>query len=171
LGARTVGFFGGGSMVGLGPASDMQLFFDCIDAHAVARRPRADWALVTDRLYRRYVRLEDVGVTRELLGIIQEEFSRTPVAEVDWNGRARAGKPSALNPKMQNLGQVFARYIASFHEIAEESVLAWESAKSEPGYSFQAPRVCLADLAATIEEQDRPLAEYDSLEGPPLWQR
>jgi len=171
LAARKVGVFGGGSMAEMGPVADMQLFFDCIEVFAVRGRPRPDWSVVTDRLYRRYVQREDTGTLRELLRLAEEEFSRTLVAELGVNRVSRTAGPSSLNLRAQNLGQVFARYFTSLHEIAEESLLAWDSAKSDPTYRFQAPRVCFSDMGAIVVEQDRPCSEYDALEGPPLWRR
>jgi len=64
---RKIGVMGGNSIYELGPLKDIVLFFDCIEYFVVKHHSEQDWSLLTDRLYRRYLRLEELETTRKLM--------------------------------------------------------------------------------------------------------
>jgi hypothetical protein len=66
---RKIGFDGGHSMYELGPAPDVALFFNCLRRYAKEDHLEKDWSLLTDRLYRRYLRQQELGPA-ELLNLL-----------------------------------------------------------------------------------------------------
>src|SRR5271154_4886727 len=94
-----VGFYGGCLFVGLGPASDMKVFFSCV-ALAAERLPRDSRSdLLTDRLFRRYLRLEELDPAASILERIRKIMSEMQTKEIDlehigWNSAATNLKSS-----------------------------------------------------------------------------
>lgn len=76
-----VAFKGGSTSVEMGSSRAMRVFFSLIEAHT-NNVPDVRWDLVTDRLYRRYVRKEDVESTRVALASAQERLSHVPAGLV-----------------------------------------------------------------------------------------
>ncbi|WP_134167095.1 hypothetical protein [Paraburkholderia caballeronis] len=71
---RKIGFNGGGLLYELGLASDVSLFFDCLGADTQEANHEQDWSLLTDRLYRRYLRLDELEPAFALMEQVQEFF-------------------------------------------------------------------------------------------------
>ncbi|CBJ49652.1 hypothethical protein [Ralstonia solanacearum PSI07] len=167
-----IGFLGGSSLVELGPVSDVVLFFDCVRAFTAWKYPDRDWSLLTDRLYQRYIRLEDLDVACSLMKEVEKLFSELPSSSVTWD-------PAMLNDKSKTwlelgaltLTQVFNRYFDAFFRCAESSKVNYEGFKDYPGYKYEAVRIVVADMPMFMAEKKRPLEEYDVLEGEPLWRR
>ena len=55
-----VGYFGGHSIYELGNASDVELFFYCLNKISIINNKKADWHLIQDRFYKRYLKLEEL---------------------------------------------------------------------------------------------------------------
>ncbi|WP_055337700.1 hypothetical protein [Ralstonia solanacearum] len=169
---KTIGFLGGSSLVELGPVSDVVLFFDCVRAFAAGKYPDWDWSLLTDRLYQRYIRLEELDVAGSLMKEVEKLFSEIPSSSVKWN-RAMLNDESKtwLDPGSLALAQVFSRYFDAFFRCAESSKVNYEGFKDYPGYKYEAVRTVVADMPIFMAEKKRSLEEYDALEGEPLWRR
>jgi len=168
---RSVGFVGGGNIVAAGTVADMQLFFDCIGFFAVPRHAGEDWSLVTDRLYRRYVRQADVEATRRLMDLALAEMARTPVDAVDLRQMRQPGARTNLDPRGPFLDKVFARHFQAFGRAAEGAIARWEDGgKDDPTYAFEPPHASVTDLGWLLTNRIS-LSHYDELEGLPLWRR
>ena len=76
---RMIGFSGGSSICELGPASDVVLFFDCLKAYVEQESQDQDWGLLTDRLYRRYLRLEELEKASSLMEQARQIFAQNPL--------------------------------------------------------------------------------------------
>jgi hypothetical protein len=161
---RNVGFCGGSSIRELGPVSDVTLFFDCVTAFAV---PSTDenWLLVTDRLYRRYVRLDDLDETSRLMRKVREAFSDVSKAAVDWSGLdVLPSLSTRLDVTKATLDLVFSNYFEQFEYCASSAKLFYESWKI-----YQPVKVAISDMPAFMTEKKRPLEAYDHLDGLPYW--
>jgi len=156
---RNIGFDGGSSLCVLGPVSDVILFFDCINVFAVEDHPQRDWSLLTDRLYRRYLRLEELDAAVALMNEVKKIFATVSTSAVAWENPT-----TKLNPNEPNLADVFARYFDLFAHCVT-------SAKGffEDWNSYQPVRIVISDLAEFVNEKERPLEEYDALKGEPFW--
>ncbi|WP_213304765.1 hypothetical protein [Paraburkholderia sacchari] len=165
---RKIGFDGGHSIYELGPAPDVALFFDCLNAYTEETNHAQDWSLLTDRLYRRYLRREELEPALALMVQVREIFTQKPAASsVEWDAAMLANpEKSWLNPSQPTLADVFSKYFESFAS-------ACGSAKSlfDAFDIYQPVRVVISDLAGFARDKNKPLAEYDSLEGEPVWLR
>ncbi|WP_404994352.1 hypothetical protein [Cupriavidus pauculus] len=168
-----IGFSGGSSICELGPASDVVLFFDCLKAYVEQESQDQDWGLLTDRLYRRYLRLEELEKASSLMEQARQIFAQQPAASaVEWDvkmlGNAEKGR---LNPNQATLADVFSTYFEHFAHCVESARLNYETFKSYPGYTYEPVRVVISDLPGFARDKNKPLAEYDALDGDPFWLR
>jgi hypothetical protein len=167
---RIIGFDGGSSLCELGPASDVVLFFDCLKTYAEQDHPEKDWSLLTDRLYRRYLRVEELYMASALMEQAQQIFAKHDAASsVNWEAKEGHAGKSWLNPNQSTLADVFSKYFENFAHCVESAQINYETFKSYPGYSYEPVRVVIADLPGFARDKNKPLAEYDALEGKPFW--
>ncbi len=160
---RMVGFHGGSSMFELGTVSDMQLFFDCIDSFVVSKHPETDWSLITDRLYAKYLRREDLQTGLSLMKTIENSFATTSSSMVDWN--LDVPRKTKLNHEAKTLDIVFARYFVAFSHCSESAQLSYEAFGK-----YLPRRTGTTDVPHYIIDKNRRLTEYDSHIGKPFWQ-
>jgi hypothetical protein len=170
---RKIGFNGGGLLCELGPAPDMALFFSCLERYAEQDHPEQDWSLLTDRLYRRYLRREELEPALALMTQAQETFAQRPAkTSIEWDEKMLANpEKSWLDPDQSTLADVFGRYFQGFANCVESARLNYETFKSYPGYSYEPVRTVISDLPGFARDKNKPLAEYDALEGEPFWLR
>jgi hypothetical protein len=165
---RTIGFDGGSSLYELGPASDVILFFQCLDVYAVKREMYDGWSLLTDRLYRRYVRMVDNERTSFLMDRVQSSFEREATdSAIDWNNFN--SDQSWLEPSRSTLADLFSRYFEGFSRCIESAKLNYETFKEYSGYSYEPVRIVISDLTGFARDKNKSLGEYDALEGQPFW--
>ncbi|GHA79690.1 hypothetical protein GCM10009007_20810 [Formosimonas limnophila] len=165
---KDIGFLGMNSIYSLGPPVDVRLFFDCIRFFVVPKYSKEDWGLVTDRLYKRYVRFEDISETKRLFEIIREEFLKISSNEINWTKDFLNGNiVTKLDLKSTTLLNLFARYFWAFDKHME---FVDFSVKSKLDY-YTPIKIGRAEITWSIYENGRPLAEYDELEGEPFWNR
>ena len=157
-----VGIFGGCTIFEVGTVSDVVLFFDCVKAFSARDADGLRWELITDRLYKRYVRVADIAETAGLMRRVREDFARLPLSQVEWQ---QDGKVlSAIDMSSPNLAAAFSKYFEAFEHCGESARLFLE------GFGeYQAIRVMRSDITWFVWEKMRPLAQYDALDGPPFW--
>jgi hypothetical protein len=117
--------------------------------------------------------MEDLDKASELMRQARQLFALQPAASaVDWGGLLAGGtERSRLNHSQQTLADVFAKYFENFAYCVESARLNYETFKSYPGYSYEPVRTVISDLPGFARDKDKPLAEYDALEGEPFWLR
>lgn len=162
---RIFGFHGGGSMYELGSVSDMVLFFECINFYAAKKHPETDWSLLTDRLYRRYLRLEELEEAVKLMNKVKEIFSTLPNSAIDWPEDFDLTK-TRLDKNLPTLLDIFSAYFRNFFRSVESAQLNYEAFQS-----YKPVRSGTTDTPYYIDDKNRPLEEYDQLEGKPFWLR
>jgi hypothetical protein len=84
---KHIGFSGGGAFCNRGSVSDMFCFFSIIEKN---KNKLSNPAVFTDRLFRRYLRLEDLDSFKHLIQDVQAIFSgiHTNIVELKeygWN--------------------------------------------------------------------------------------
>jgi hypothetical protein len=163
---RKIGFHGGHSIYELGPTPDIELFFDCLRGYVQQGDPERDWTLLTDRLYRRYLRREELDKALALMDQARKVLAQIPAESgIEWDSAMTGNlEKSWLNPDQPNLADVFSKYFEHFEK-------ACGSAKSfEEAFNvYQPVRVVISDLPGFARDKKKPLAEYDALDGKPLW--
>ncbi|WP_256971840.1 hypothetical protein [Paraburkholderia caledonica] len=132
-----------------------------------------DWTLLTDRLYRRYIRLDELQKARVQMDRVRQIFaSYSSESAVDWRKLdAGIGNQSRLDPHQRTLAEVFSRYFEHFGNCAEAAQVNFDVFKDYPGYSYEPVRIVVSDLPRFLLEKDRPITDCDALEGPPFWLR
>jgi hypothetical protein len=166
---KTVGFDGGHTIYELGPVSDVQLFFDCIQECVVPRNPDTDWTLLTDRLYRRYLRQAELEPASVLMERARTVLLSLPTNSMDWEGLDSFDPGSSrLDMAGESLGDVFSLYFQLFTK-ATDSALSFLSEFS----IYQPVRVISSSLPLFAIEKDASLDQYDELASneKPLWLR
>ncbi|RBH85820.1 hypothetical protein BRL93_22910 [Xanthomonas oryzae pv. oryzae] len=164
---RTIGINGGHTTYDLGTPSDVVLFFDCINAFVSGKYPGKEWGILTDRLYRRYLRFDDLERCSELMELVKTEFNDISASSIKWDKSTLDGDGKTfLAFRSSNLSDVFRRYFEAFSK-------AKESAKSfyDEFNIYQPVRILVSDLPNLVIEKMRPLEDYDSLEqdATPFW--
>jgi hypothetical protein len=151
---KEIGFSGGNSTWGIGTAVEVQAFFDCLQAHVVSRYPLQEWHLLTDRLYKRYLRTDEVERTVELMRLVQQVFRYS-------YDRTSSGT---------TLAERFAKFFETFYDCVESAKYVCEEAlKQGTDYQYALVRMCIADVPWSVHERERPLEEYDQLVDEPFW--
>lgn len=165
-----VGFAGGSSIVQVGSASAMSAFFTLIRECSGQSSDR-DWSLVSDRLFKRYVRQEDAQLTKKDLEDIRVLFSNVQATEINRvlgsGGLADAG----LTQGAESLAEAFSRYFdAAFHCIESAEVnFAMFGSDPEYQYKYEPVVVIRSEMPAYVVDSRIPLSDYDELTGNPFW--
>ncbi len=166
---RSVGFFGGHSLYELGPVSDVILFFKCLNCFVVAKKADRDWSLLTSRLYRGYLRVEELELASQLMSEVRNIFLMTPSSAVyELRDDIDEQEGGWIVAKGGDLEEVFSKYFDLFIR-AKESALSF----LKEFEIYQPVRVIASDMPAFILERRRSLAEYDNLSSAdlPFWLR
>ena len=164
---RVIGVDGGHSVYEIGTVSDVVLFFECLDYFVVKKNPERDWSLLTDRLYRRYLKLEELSSAIMIMNEVKEIFAKVPSFEVDWKQELIGDKSKTwLDPSHVNLADVFVNFFENFKKAKDSSISFFDAFKM-----YQPVKIVPTDLAGIATEKARPLLEYDALEGKPFWLR
>jgi|GEM_PF-1187272 len=115
LSIREIGIIGGNLKCHLGTVFDALTFFDCI--------PDKDWGLITDRLYRRYLRQEDIEPASKLMDEIKEIFSTIANNRVKWHRRYL--RQEDIEPATTLIGKirtVFSTIVNNSMNYVEEEI-------------------------------------------------
>ena len=166
-----VGFSGGSSIIELGFISDMQLFFDCINYYVVPAYPEIDFSLITDRLYKRYLKLDDLDLGLKLMKIIQEKFQELDRESVDWQPMETGIVDTKLDIYKENLYRIYHRYFSGFNEIVDSCYSFDESFRDVSDYEPRLVMISLSDIPIFFTYNEIPLTVFDALnenEGP-IW--
>jgi hypothetical protein len=81
----TVSVYGGSLLTELGSSGDVEYFFRCVN-YFVEFQKQIPLPLVTDRLYKRYVAIENFEELRKNISIIKSIFEETYVSLEDFEG-------------------------------------------------------------------------------------
>jgi len=145
----------------------MVLFFDCIDYFVVKHHPEQDWSLLTDRFYRRYLRLEELEPAGKLMQQVKEIFSKLASDEVNWRWDMQGDiNKTWLDAGKPTLDIIFSKYFEHFNNAVEAAA----HFNKEYGKYFP-PRISITNSFISIMESDRPLEQYDNLTATdePFW--
>ena len=154
-------------MCELGPVSDVVLFFECLDVYVAQAHPEKDWSLLIDRLYRRYLRLEELDIASELMNEAKNIFSTLPSSAIKWQKNMEGDTTKTrLDPNATTLAEVFAKYFENFTHCVESAKLFFGSWKI-----YQPVRTGTTDIPYFIVDKNRPLEDYEAIEGTPFWRQ
>ena len=161
---RHIGFDGGSFLCELGPSTDIETFFSCLELCVVQAYRHTDYTLLTDRLYRRYLRLEELETAQKMMSQVQEIFSRIPSHSIEWKNMGWNEKETWLDINQGTLADIFYKYFEHFNRCIKSAKIFFDSWEI-----YQPVRIVIADQPWFMVEKNRPLSEYDNLEGKPFW--
>lgn len=167
----TIAFDGGSSVCELGSSEDVVAFFTCLNRFVVTEESPSSYQLLTDRLYRRFLRSEDLNAATEDMVRVKEEFQRVLTADVDWGEMGVSPRSTRLDLEMPTLAGVFKRFFACFEHCVQSARTNQEAFSTYPGYRFEPVRIVVADQPWFLVEKQRSLEEYELLQGDPFWLR
>lgn len=159
-----VGFHGGSSLRELGPDSDVAAFFRCLDRHSAQANGSIDYSLLTDRLYRRFIAHGDLSAAAQLMDRVRLDFENVSTEEVDWRTTGLVASITTLDLAGTNLADVFKRYFSEFDHCVNSAETFFNSWNI-----YQPVRTVISDLAGFVEATERPLDDYEKLNGAPFW--
>ena len=165
------GFIGGGSIFNLGTDSDMRLFFDCISYYVLPKYPDQNWSLITDRLYRRYLKLEELDAAVALMKLVEKEFKQLDREAFDWSKILSGQVKSNLDRSKSTLFEIFGKYFEAFYESIECAIRNYEWFKSDPDYKYQPVMVIISTIPYCISYSMITLSVFDNLQPDekPIW--
>ncbi|MNV78426.1 hypothetical protein D3C71_1719140 [compost metagenome] len=128
-----------------------------------------DWSLLSDRLYRRYLRQGELEKSFILMEKAKSIFFTLPSSSVEWDEDMQADRDRTwLDSRGDTLGTVFFRYFDLFSKAKNSTV----SFLDEFGI-YQPVTILASEMPALMVEKKRPLNEYDALglDDLPFWLR
>jgi len=142
-------------------------FFECLDYFVVNRYSEWDWSLLTDRLYRRYLRIDELEPVGELMREVKKIFSKLVNDEVDW-GQGIQGDISKtwLDAQQPTLDIIFSKHFDCFDKAVNSAI----DFNKEYGKYFPV-RLSISNGVIFVMEKMRPLSQYDELttKDEPFW--
>lgn len=168
---RNIGIASASSFYQLGSVTDVCFFFDLIKHFVVNEYPDQDWSLLTDRLYKRYLRVEELDEVSALMAQVKQVFAALPRDSVDFDGceESKTNKNNQLDSTKATLADIFEDFFEVFSKACESIKYYYENCPDETWYYSRPLRFIVTDLPLFVRELSRPLAEYDALEGEPFW--
>jgi len=115
-----VGFCGGSEVRDLGSASDMEVFFKGVDLACSRLALDDDSGLLIDRLYRRYLRLEELAPTAALIGSVRDILTTIPADAIEW--KAMGWKPDCtrLDLSLPTVADVLGRHLKGVENLIRD---------------------------------------------------
>ena len=166
-----IGFRGGGLVYELGTDSDMRLFFDCISYYVLPKYPDKNWSLITDRLYRRYLRLEELDDAVALMKLVEKEFKQLDREAFDWSKILSGQVKSDLDRAKSTLFEIFGKYFEAFYKCIESAIVNYECFKSNSNYEYEPVMVTISTIPYCVSYSQIPLSVFDNLQPDekPIW--
>jgi hypothetical protein len=161
---RIIGLLGGATVYELGTINDVQTFFDCVDKYVMRQTDDVRWNLITDKLYQRYLMLEDLPRSSDLMAEIKRQFEQ--ISTIDAGLKNQLDGKSRLDLSRETLAEVFGKFFEVFLCCKEEVEVF-----SKRFGTYQPLRIVIGDMPQLVNEKVRKLDQYDNLTGEPFWKR
>lgn len=160
-----IGFHGGNSIWELGSWQDMVVFFACLDRLAGPSLSETGRLVLFDRLFKRYLRPEDLDEAVSAMTIARQHFELTAVDDAQLTELGLDKDDTVLRLDQANLAQVFERYFEAIFDCIE----SYKLGKQTFGYYYNPVKVSRTALPGFAQYKARDTKLYDELIGPPYW--
>ena len=160
-----VGFHGGNSIWELGSARDMLVFFGCLDRLARPSLSKTGRFVLFDRLFKRYLRPEDLDEAVSATTVARQQFELVSVEDARLAELGLDRNDTALPLDAANLATMFQRYFDAILDCIE----SYRLGKQIAGYFYNPVKAGRTDLPGLAEDDARDAQLYDELTGPPYW--
>lgn len=168
---ESIAISGGGIMLEIGSEVEMQMFFNAIAKYSKIHDPNTDYNVILDRLYKRYLKLEEVSLANALLKRIQIIFTKIVVPQEYIDFAIKNAQATSFHVKSNNLSEYFRRYFATAQSAIQNALYNHESKKKAGKFSYRKVLISHSDIVSSTIAKMRPDELYDSLEGEPYWMR
>lgn len=160
---KKIGYCGGALTFQLGNRPEMQLFFDFIEQYAVKEDDKK-WSILTDRLYRKYLKLEELEDALVLMNEVDKTFKGIKAVDVELL------KNLPIETKLKidgaTLSDVFASYFIGFKRVIEGG----RSFYNDFG-RYKSVKIIVTQIPENIKWKNLPDDEYEKVVGEPLWSK
>ena len=160
-----VGFHGGNSIWELGSTRDISVFLACLDRLTRSSLSKAGRFVLLDRLFKRYLRLEDLDEAVSAATIAREQFRLVAAEDTRLAELGLDKDDTALQLDEANLANTFERYFDAIFDCIE----SYKLGKQIAGYFYNPVKVSRTDLPGFVEYKARDTKLYDELTGLPYW--
>ena len=160
-----VGLHGGNSIWELGSQRDMLVFFGCLDCLAQSNLSEMGRFVLFDRLFKRYLRPEDLDEAVSAFMIAREQFRLANMKDVQLERLGFDRDETALQIDQANPGMIFERYFEALFDCIE----SYRLGKQNFGFYYNPVKISRTDLPGFVEDKARDKKLYDELTGPPYW--
>ena len=161
----------------------MIAFFNCVERYVAHDDPATDYGLITDRLYKRYLRHDQLAPAEMLALRVAAKFGRVESAGVDWPAMGWTADDSRIDIAQPTLADVFAYYLESVHRVCDTAHDYMRYATKALGQAevtrlgYLSSKVYIPVWTGVTEPNrdgemfDLSWDELDALDGPPIWLR
>lgn len=161
---KHVGFVGGDLISEVGTEYDMSLFFKCVNLFVIQEYPNENWGIITDRLYKKYLKHNELNEAEELMNKIKIKFKQILITCVDIDYE----KSNLVSMPGNSLYHLFNDLFERFFRCTESARASFELSTLED-YPYQPVFTMKTEIPFVIIEQMKPLTEYDENNGRPFW--
>lgn len=166
-----IGASGGGYFGDIGTKVEMKIFFNAIAKYSRIYDQYTDYDLILDRLYKRYLKLEELSTATTLLNRIKDIFAKIMVPKEYLDFAIKNEASTSFNLKANNLMIFFDKYFEAILDYIAKALYNHEYYKKIGEYSYQRVMICHTDVVPATVASMRPDELYDKLEGDPYWMR
>lgn len=155
---KKIGFNTTALVCEIGNKYEVMYFFKCIKEN-ISNNDVNNIDLVSDRLFRKYVRFEDIESTLDVLRKVRSVFDVIP-----YGGDFEFFDGVCLNLNGKTLSDVFCVIFNSAEKVFDQAIMFYRD------FNRYTPiKLIVADIPECISWEKKSLAEYDSVSGEPLW--
>ena len=161
---KKIGFSGAFTTFQIGNKAEMQLFFDCIEEYVVKGDDKK-WMLLTNRFYRKYLKLEELDTALLLMEEVNDAFKSILIADAYFISELPATTKLKIDGAI-TLSDVFSSYFKGFNKVIESAKISYASSGN-----YRSVKVIVADMLESLKWDKLPDEEYEAVIGEPLWSR
>lgn len=160
---KTVGFHGGCDLIELGTICDVKSFFYCVNEFVDVEKS-SRFKVITNRLYKHYIALEQLDLALSVMDEIKIFFSEINPSKIDWEQLIE--QETRLDITRSNLAEVYGNYFEKFIRVVEVAKLF-----NKEFELYKAVKIVITDAPEYSSFTRLSLDKYDALIGEPLWLR
>lgn len=163
---KKVGVLAAVTLAEIGFVSDLGTFFNSVVKLLEDGSAGSVYPWVTEKLYRRSLKENELILVKQQLDEIQDIFSRIKSSSVNLVGLELVIEKTAFDINAKNLSTLFKRVFEAYAEALDCSV-AYRQAFDE----YIPVRLGITDAPYYINDANRPESEYESLDinSLPFW--
>ncbi len=163
---KNIGIHAAMTLAEIGPVTDVVVFFNAVIQLLENGVPGSVYPWVTEKLYRRSLKQDELLSVKKQLGDIEFKFSRISPSDIDWLSLGLNTQNTRLDVNVENLSVMFKRVFSAFSEAFECSALYIK----EFG-EYIPVRLGVTDAPFSFCDINRLDSEYDALseKEPPFW--